>query len=124
GNIFQDGPDGWLADATPNSDGFSGTFGSGASDSGGTDTTVVFTLLGAPVYADGEDPTWIVHIRYDFGDNTNCSAFISNAPTPGGSVPADGSCGGTEIPEPGSLALLGTGLFSAVGVIRRKLKKA
>jgi hypothetical protein len=126
GNLFGAGatlPGTWGADATPNSDGFSGTFGSGASDPGGTDTTVVFTLNGAPVYAAGEDPTWVVHIRYNFGDNTNCSAFISNQATPGGAPQGDGLCGGTEIPEPGSLALLGTGLFSAVGVLRRKLLK-
>ncbi len=120
-------PTGWSDDGQPDSDGFAGFSGaeSGSSDSGGKSLSLTFTLDGAPVYQAGQTPTWVVHVRYDF-EGQGCSAYISNVAQPnGGSNYNQGNCGGgSEVPEPGSLALLGTGLFSAVGVLRRKLLKA
>ncbi len=117
-------PGGWSDDPNPDSDGFPGFSGaeSGSANSASLANSLTFTLAGAPVYQGSGTPTWVVHIRYDFLDNTDCSAYISNVPSKTGSDFAGGSCG--NIPEPGSLALLGTGLFGAVGVLRRKLLKA
>jgi hypothetical protein len=129
GQLFTGVPANWVIDANPDSDGFAGgPFPSGASCSGNAATCdpndggpMNFTLSGAPTFGNGT--IFVVHIRYEF-NGQGCSAYISNATTPGGVATPNGECGGTEIPEPGSLALLGTGLFSAVGVLRRKLLKA
>ncbi|MGH9556123.1 MAG: PEP-CTERM sorting domain-containing protein, partial [Terriglobales bacterium] len=99
-------------------------FDSEAKSPGGTDLAggigeLTFTLSGDPTFTQV-----VIHLRYDTPNSTNCSLFISNIARPGGPSPANrDECGTTEIPEPGSLALLGTGLFSAVGVLRRKLLK-
>jgi hypothetical protein len=129
GNVFVGGtfPSTWQADGTPSSDGFNdpslGTFNSGANCTGGCAGAgpLNFTLNGAPVFGSA-GAIFVVHVRYVFNGNSNCSVFLSNAATPSG-APAPGTvqgCG-TDIPEPGSLALLGTGIFAAVGVLRRRL---
>ncbi|MGH9579780.1 MAG: PEP-CTERM sorting domain-containing protein [Terriglobales bacterium] len=85
--------------------------------------SVQFTLSGTPTFNGGNaGAIFVAHVRYQF-NGQDCSAFISNAPVPAG-APAPGTdtrCGSTtEVPEPGSLALLGTGIFAAVGALRRR----
>lgn len=124
GQKFVDGSAaGWDAEPGPGEccDGFgfgepqsATSFGAG----GDTTDTIVFNLSGTPTF-DG-DPVFAVHVG---GLDNGCSLWLTNGNfTP--TEQTDPGCGSTEVPEPGSLALLGTGLFSAVGVMRRKLKKA
>jgi hypothetical protein len=53
-----------------------------------------------------------VHVRFSNG----CSAFVSNRTTT--SAGADANCG--VVPEPGTLALFGSGLVAIAGIIRRR----
>lgn len=123
GQLFVTGSaTGWTAGAAPCCDGF--PFGTPTSntnfDTGGdTSFPVVFNLSGAPTFGDN-GPVFAVHLG---GLDNGCSLWLTNGNfTP--TEQTDSGCGSTEVPEPGSLALLGTGLFSAVGVLRRKLLKA
>ncbi len=123
GQLFVDGSDvGWDAGATCcDGSGFPGNPQSDTSFATGGDTTfpIVFNLSGVPTFGTA-GPIFAVHIG---GFAEGCSLWLTNA-TPTSQDLADPGCSSTEIPEPGSLALLGTGLFSAVGVLRRKLLKA
>lgn len=125
-NYFAGGtlPTGWSATDNVAVDGFgsNAAFDSGAAGPGDDQTSLQFTLSGTPTIT--SQTQFVVHVRYDDPDGSGCSVILSNVPRPGGPAPGDPDCGGTEVPEPGSLALLGTGLFSAVGVLRRKLRKA
>jgi hypothetical protein len=74
-----------------------------------------WTLNGDP----GSD--FVFHLQYTNSNGTGCSAFVSNTShdNTGLSAPADG-CGSTSVPEPGSLALFGTGILGMAGFLRRK----
>ncbi len=126
GVVFLNGPTGWTVGAASCCDGFDagggiGTLSSHTGNPGGdSSSSITFDLSGVPTFGDG-GAVFAVHLG-GFGEG--CSLWLTNNSNFVATDPAAEGCGGTEIPEPGSLALLGTGLFSAVGVIRRKLKKA
>ncbi len=54
-----------------------------------------------------------LHVRF----SNNCSAFVSNRTTT--SAGPIGNCG--VIPEPGTMALFGSGLIGLAGILRRRL---
>lgn len=54
--------------------------------------------------------------------STGCTGFASTNPSANGSTTSNsdglgGECGGTSVPEPASLGLLGTGLFGIAGLV-------
>lgn len=112
----------WSAQGTNNMDGF-GSFTERTHDTanslslGGITSPVVFVLNGLytnfPANASGNE--FAVHIRWD----NNCSGFIGGQ-VGTTSVSSNPNCG-TPIPEPGTLALFGTGMLGLAGVIRRRL---
>ncbi len=127
---FGSGPSGWSAEANKNLDGF-GNFVTRAKDSASTsgiNSALTFTLSGLVTNftANASGNEFAVHIRFTGngtlgpdGSPLGCSTFVGGQT---GTASRDSEAGcGTPIPEPGTLALFGTGLLGLAGIVRRRL---
>lgn len=112
-------PTGWVCNGSGQMDGF-GSFAqkeTGAAAIDGISSDLVFVLSNdSPDFTTNTDEAYFAaHVRY--GDD--CSGFVSDAST--GSIKSKTGCG-TQVPEPTTFLLLGSGLLG-LGLLGRRIKR-
>lgn len=109
---------GWSCNkGTQNMSGF-GSFAQFEKEPGGTDgisSSIVFVLNGTATFtSNSQGAQFAAHVRY----GNDCSGFVSDGSASGGAT-SNSNCGGTsQVPEPSTLLLLGSGLFG-LGVLKK-----
>jgi PEP-CTERM motif len=128
-------PGGTLTDACPPPNGNSASYdgfgdmmynvcGGNGSSQGFTD--IVITISGANLTlgdfeaANGDGQHFAAQVAPYPNPTGQCTGFVADVGPNGSDSPASG-CGGSQVPEPGSLMLFGTGLLGMAGFVRRKL---
>lgn len=110
-------PTGWNCNnGVQNMSGF-GTFAQFEKDPGGTEgisSSIVFVLNGTAAFtSNSQGAQYAAHVRY----GNDCSGFVSDGTASGGAT-SNADCGASQVPEPSTLLLLGSGLFGA-GVLKK-----
>lgn len=98
--------------------------GGNGSTSGFTDIIITITGTGISItnfeFASGTGDNNMFVAQVAPSNGSGCTGFAANGGPNGTTLPS-GDCGGSQVPEPGSLMLFGTGLLGMAGFVRRKL---
>lgn len=100
--------------------------GGNGSSTGLTDIIITITGTGlttADFEGNNGNAQFVAQVSPYPNPNGGCTGFVANENLTGNqpSATAGSGCGSTSVPEPGSLALFGTGILGMAGYLRRKL---